>query len=127
MTLKVFIKKSPSQAFSNFFNAYAKGFNKAYDRTGSLFEHPFGRVKVTNHTYLLSLITYIHINPKHHGFVQDYRDWPYTSYHALVSDNKWLHRDQVNACFGGTKQFQDHHGHLAELSSRKHLLVHDLD
>src|SRR5262245_58207946 len=29
-----------SNQFSNFFNAYAKTINKAYGRTGSLFEHP---------------------------------------------------------------------------------------
>ena len=35
-----------SIAFSNFFNAYAKAINKAYGRTGSLFQHPFGRIPV---------------------------------------------------------------------------------
>ena len=34
----------PSQQFSNMFNAYTKSINKRYRRTGSLFEHPFGRV-----------------------------------------------------------------------------------
>src|SRR5690349_11130428 len=29
-----------SDQFSNFFNAYAKTINKAYGRTGSLFQHP---------------------------------------------------------------------------------------
>ncbi len=33
-----------SRKFSDFFNAYAKGINAAYGRTGSLFQHPFGRV-----------------------------------------------------------------------------------
>jgi REP element-mobilizing transposase RayT len=37
-----------SQHFSNFFNAYAKSINNAYSRTGSLFEHPFGRVPITD-------------------------------------------------------------------------------
>ena len=35
--------KSASQAFSNLFNAYAKAINKAYGRTGPLFERPFKR------------------------------------------------------------------------------------
>ncbi len=38
---------SPSRKFSDFFNAYAKAINRAYGRTGSLFQHPFGRVPVT--------------------------------------------------------------------------------
>lgn len=36
----------PSQAFSNFFNAYVKAINKAYGRTGALFQRPFGRISV---------------------------------------------------------------------------------
>ena len=36
-----------SDQFSNFFNAYAKTINKAYGRTGSLFEHPFERIPIT--------------------------------------------------------------------------------
>jgi hypothetical protein len=34
---------SPVQAFGNLGNAYTKATNKAYGRTGSLFENPFGR------------------------------------------------------------------------------------
>jgi len=37
-------QKAPSQSFSNLFNAYAKAFNRAYDRTGALFQRPFGRI-----------------------------------------------------------------------------------
>jgi len=33
--------KQATQSFSNFFNAYAKAFNKAHNRTGSLFEKNF--------------------------------------------------------------------------------------
>ena len=43
--------KEPSQHFSNLFNAYAKAFNKAHDRTGTLFQRPFGRVEVTSDAY----------------------------------------------------------------------------
>lgn len=36
-----------TQAFSNFFNSYAKAFNKQNNRTGSLFEKHFKRIKLT--------------------------------------------------------------------------------
>ncbi|MCG2769658.1 MAG: hypothetical protein L6435_14965 [Anaerolineae bacterium] len=47
-TLKVSEIKvlEPSRQFSRLFNSYAKAFNKMYDRTGSLFEHPFHRIEV---------------------------------------------------------------------------------
>ena len=77
--------KPPYRFFSNFFNAYTKAFNKAYNRTGSLFEKNFKRKPVTNDAYFTSLITYIHHNPQKHGLIDDYRDWPYSSYGALSS------------------------------------------
>jgi REP-associated tyrosine transposase len=89
------------QVFSNFFNAYTKAINKAYGRTGSLFEHPFGRIEVTSEAYYSRLIIYIHRNPQKHGFVTDFRDWPYSSYHALLSAKPThLNREDVLNWFG---------------------------
>src|SRR5262245_41858037 len=76
---------APAQAFSNLFNAYPKSINKAHGRTGSLFQKPFQRLTVTNERYFLQLIFYIHFNPQKHGLVTRFRDWPWTSYHALSS------------------------------------------
>jgi putative transposase len=63
-----------SRKFSNFFNAYAKAINAAYGRTGSLFQHPFGRVMVTSDRQFWNVIAYIHQNPQKHRFVKDFRD-----------------------------------------------------
>jgi putative transposase len=64
----------PSQCFSNLFNAYARAFNQAYERSGSLFQRPFGRVPVTSDVYLSHLVLYIHHNPQKHGLIDDFRD-----------------------------------------------------
>jgi REP-associated tyrosine transposase len=53
-----------SNQFSNFLNAYAKTINKTYERTGSLFQHPFGRVPITSDKQFWNVIAYIHQNPK---------------------------------------------------------------
>lgn len=37
-----------SLQFAHLLNAYAKSINKAFGRVGSLFQHPFGRVIVTD-------------------------------------------------------------------------------
>jgi len=112
-TLRVsdaFTPKKPSQQFGNLFNAYAKAINKAYERTGSLFENPFGRVPVTSGAYLVHLVAYIHQNARKHGFVEDYRDWPYSSYHAYLSQKPTrLERDEVLAWFQGQLGFEDFH------------------
>jgi len=56
------------QPFSNFFNSYAKSFNRKYHRKGSLFNRPYKRKKVSSDDYLTKIIHYIHYNPVHHGF-----------------------------------------------------------
>jgi putative transposase len=84
---KLLLLISPAQHFSNLLNAYAKTINNSYHRTGSLFQHPFGRIPVTNKQYIYSLIRYIHQNPQHHGFVKDFREWPFSSFHTLISRN----------------------------------------
>jgi REP element-mobilizing transposase RayT len=98
------LQRLPSQHFSNLFNAYSKAFNKAYKRTGALFQRPFGRIEVTSEAYFARLVTYIHQNPQKHGLVADFREWPYLSYHTLlVTKPTRLKRDEVLAWFGGTK------------------------
>jgi len=91
-----------SKKFSDFFNAYAKGINNAYGRTGSLFQHPFGRVPITTDGQFWNVIAYIHQNPQKHKFVKDFRDWKWSSYGVLLSDKPTkLQRDVVFDWFGG--------------------------
>ena len=102
--------KEPSRYFSNFFNAYARAFNRAYQRSGALFERPFGRVEVTSEDYLATLIVYIHRNPQKQGFVPDFRDWPHSSYHTLLATGATrLRRDEVLSYFGGFRQLVEGH------------------
>jgi hypothetical protein len=94
--------KQPSQCFSNLFNAYTNALNRACGRTGTLFQRPFGRIEVTSNAYLTWLVVYIHRNPQKHGFVDDYRTWPYSSYHAHLSDRPThLQREEVLEWFDG--------------------------
>ena len=110
---KVTLKHSyPSQSFSNFFNAYARTINTTYARTGSLFQHPFGRVIITSDRQFFQVITYIHQNPQKHGFVSHFSDWPYSSYHTLLSAKPThLRRDDVLKWFGGVDNLAATHQH----------------
>ncbi len=69
-------QREPSRCFSNLFNAYARTFNRTYQRTGALFQRPFGRIEVADDRYFVTLVIYVHHNPQKHGFVADFRDWP---------------------------------------------------
>lgn len=104
------VTKPASQAFSNLFNAYAKHAGQKHQRTGSIFEHPFHRIPVADEAYFMRLVLYIHGNPQKHGFVADFRDWIYSSYHALTGRRRTqLKRDEVLQRFGAIEAFEDMH------------------
>lgn len=99
-----------SRQFSNFFNAYTKSINKAYKRTGSLFQHPFGRVPITNDHQFWNVIAYIHQNPQKHGFVKDFRDWKYSSYGIILSEKRTIiNRSEVMQWFGTNEDYLSLH------------------
>jgi len=101
---------SPSRQFSSLFNAYAKAYNHETGRTGSLFEHPFHRKVVGEEAYFWRLIAYTHRNPQHHGFVDDFREWPYSSYSTFLADKPTqLPRDVVLQALGGRAAFAAAH------------------
>jgi putative transposase len=105
-----FSLRPPSRQFSNLFTAYARWFNIRYERTGSLLEHPFHRILVDSDVYLKRLINYIHHNPQHHGFVDDYRDWPFSSYSAVLSTGfTRVSRDAILVAYGGREAFVNSH------------------
>ncbi len=102
--------KYVSDQFSNFFNAYAKTINKAYGRTGSLFQHPFGRVPITSDRQFWNVIAYIHQNPQKHGFVKDFRNWKYSSYGIILNEKPTaINRDDVMKWFGTKEEYLSLH------------------
>ena len=101
----------PSRRFANLLNAYSKAFNRAYGRTGALFQRPFGRIEVDTDAYFHQLVIYVHRNPQRHGLIPDFREWPYSSYHALLSARATrLRRDETLAWFDGRESFVRMHG-----------------
>jgi hypothetical protein len=120
--------KNASQQFGNLFNAYAKAINKCYGRTGSLFQNPFGRVRVTSEGYLVHLVAYIHQNPQRHRFVADFRYWPYSSYRTILARQPTrLQREEVLAWFQGPAAFRGAHDHLVNQARIAALVPEDLD
>ena len=103
-------EKKPHLGFSNVFNSYAQAINKLYDRTGSLFERPFRRKLIDSEAYRVQVLFYIHYNPMHHGFSDDFRNYPYSSYHPMLSDMPThLKREEALSWFGGREGFIEFH------------------
>ncbi len=101
------LEKAPHQYFSNLFNAYTKAINKCFNRTGSLFEHPFHRKSITNKNYFKHLVIYIHNNPVHHGFTEFAMDYPWSSYLTCISLRPTnLQREKVMGWFDNQANFK---------------------
>jgi hypothetical protein len=113
--LKAIRKPDPSRQFSHLFNAYAQSFNKAFGRTGSLFERPFHRREVTSECYIRQLIIYIHHNPQHHEFTSDFKGYPWSSYGTILSEKPTLLcRDAVIDWFDDKTNFVEAHRHKVD-------------
>lgn len=104
------VEKILQLPFSHFFNSYAQAINKAYQRSGGLFERPFRRIPVTHTSYLKNVVHYIHANPQRHGMIEDYRDYTFSSYAILHSQRPTkLKRDTVIEWYGGLEELSDFH------------------
>lgn len=97
--------KEVTQSFSNFFNAYAKAFNKAENRTGSLFEKHFKRIELESEKYLQQLILYIHRNPQEHFGISP-EEYQFSSFQEVKCERSNLvNRQEVLTLFGGKENF----------------------
>ena len=102
--------ESPSQKFSNLFNAYTKAINKKYNRTGSLLEKPFKRIQIKDEDYLKTLVLYIHLNPEKHQISKDFSTYSHSSYSSIISQNKTnIKRSIVINWFDDLNNFTETH------------------
>ena len=119
-------KPKPENQFGHLFNAYAKAFNKQNDRHGSLFEHPFRRIEVTNDAYLKRLVYYIHSNPVKHGFTDSMIDYPWSSYLTIISVKPTkINRDSVLGWFDSQSNFITFHKEQQDLDLIKYTLLEE--
>jgi REP element-mobilizing transposase RayT len=115
--------RQPHHAFKNLFISYALAYNRRYQRTGSLFQKPFKRKRVDKERYFMTLVTYIHRNPQKHGLVDDFRDWPWSSYPALISEKPTkIQRTEVIDWYGSRANFINAHSIDVDEKSIAHLL-----
>jgi putative transposase len=118
------VQLSASKQLSHFFNSYVQAVNKANNRTGPLFESPFERKLIDDNNYLTSMIYYCHYNAKLHGFVKDFKDWEFSSYHTILkNNNSFLASQKVMDWFGGVVAFEKaHSGRYGESDMEKYII-----
>lgn len=107
-----FFKKKPNpiQQFKHIFNSYSSWFNRKHGRRGSLFEFNYKRKLVNNQKQLINIILYIHFNPVHHGFVNYFIEYPWSSYFSVFSDeNSLINKNDVIKFFEDEENFKYMH------------------
>jgi putative transposase len=118
------IKLDPSKQFGHLFNAYTQAINKKYNRTGSLFEKPFERKRVTSEKYLKNLIYYINTNPVHHGITKTISEYTWSSYGSVLSEMPTkLDREHVIEIFGSVENFIGYHSREQDVNAIFDLLI----
>jgi len=97
-----------SEVFRRFFTSYAKSINIQEGRTGSLFQKNFKRKLIDSEAYFTRLIYYIHANAQNHKIIEDFRDYPYSSYGRILIDNpSKLFKKEVLEWFGSKEAYID--------------------
>ena len=70
---------TPGKLIGDLTNAYTKGTNKKYDRTGVLFQGKTKSKLIDDESYFVWLCKYILNNPVEAGLVKQVEDWNYSS------------------------------------------------
>ena len=85
---------------------------------------PYKRILVEELPYFISIINYIHRNPVHHGLVQHYEEWKYSSYNAYLSKkDSHVNRELGLTFFGGQDEFiRFHSENNVKIGTRKYLV-----
>jgi putative transposase len=92
----------------------------------SEFAQRFQRIEIDSELYGMRLVHYIHFNPQKHGFVADFREYPHSSYQAMLSETATrLQRDEVLEWFGGRGGFEGVHRTLADEKDLGRMIIEE--
>jgi putative transposase len=64
-------------------------FHKRYESVGHVFQGRYGAVLCDREEYLLSLVSYIHLNPVYSGLVDFPDDYPWSSHAVYMGENEF--------------------------------------
>ena len=85
-------------------SVYTQLANRTHGRVGHVFQGRFKAILVDEDNYLLELARYVVLNPVRAGVVQEAKDWPWSSYRAMLAPAwlpgpDWLATDKLLAYF----------------------------
>jgi REP element-mobilizing transposase RayT len=88
LLIKTSEKASLSTIMKSFLTSYSMYVNRKHHRVGHLFQNRFKSFICLKDTYLISLISYIHQNPKRAGLVDDCSNYQFCSLPIYLSGRK---------------------------------------
>ena len=88
-------------------NAYTRGTNKKYDRTGVLFEGTTKSKPITNENYFIWLCKYIINNPIKAGLVKQSEQWEYSSFKEFIgiTNTNIVDKKEILSRFNSVAEF----------------------
>jgi len=85
---------------------YTQRVNRTHGRVGHVFQGRYKAILVEKESYLLELSRYVVLNPVRAGMVHDVKDWPWSSYLAMIGQAprpNWLQTDWLLAQFSSRR------------------------
>ena len=95
-----------SQGMRQLNGVYTQRFNRHHQRVGHVFQGRYKAILVQKDTYLLELARYIVLNPVRARMVRSAKDWPWSSYRAMIGQiipPDWLHTDWILSAFAARR------------------------
>lgn len=118
--------KKVSEQFRRFFIGYSQAIQKQENRTGSLFQKNFKRIKVRSDAYFSWLVYYIHANPQTHGIIDDFRGYPHSSFGRMLNPKPTkLQKSYVLSWYGGKEQYQLFHQQSQDFNMINDLIIEE--
>jgi putative transposase len=89
-------------------SSYTKAINRQWKRHGSLFQPHTKAMEITDESYLMTVMSYIHQNPVRAKLVRCMEDWHYASYGNLLdpSSDAWHKNTVVQSRFDERDAFK---------------------
>ena len=70
---------------------------------------PFKRKKIEDENYLVTVMSYIHLNPIKHNLKDDYSDYKWSSYNDILWGHNLIKWKEVIKLFGSKEEYINHH------------------
>jgi REP element-mobilizing transposase RayT len=96
------------KAIAILLSSYTKAINIQSKRQGSLFQPHTKVIEISDDSYFLTLVSYIHQNPVRAGIVNQMESWPHSSYKILLDSSldAWKKNSTIYSKFKDSTEFR---------------------